>query len=529
MVAGDLRTKRNIILACIFIIAIFLRLAMSLYYFDISGDKIYQIAAAVSINKGDGYTVPSVNPNNLDQVLNKPMILWPPLYSVILAPVITLTENPAMASFVLDIAANIFFLLLIVQICSILGFPMWLKILTLLYKATEINEVVVASTPTDYLALDLWLASILAAVWYLKRCGNMAAIIFIILNALTPWLRYASIPVVVVLPAVVIISGLWKKDQRIIRTGLIAGIVAIASMGLLLFYNQYRSGSFFFVLETTRGFYPGNLLYMPAIAWTSIVNTSFILTQASIHSGIYYGTLNDILKTTSLLALIVLAIYVVKRTSWKSFRQVPNYFFFLTTSLSLATIGSLAWLSITRSRNYLVDRLWTYIEDHRYMLIITTTIFFYLLYEFILRRKNSFMGLLLVFILVCETAHGIWVISKRPLTLPGNGSYNSGAPKTQQLIIDRNAEASRLGKQLIIVDESYDLRGFAVLNNMAMMDDPQDLDRIAYGSTNIKRIFLRIGTGHEPLYKTFLTQPGVRQIARFEQAVFYELDVPVKK
>ncbi|HSF45296.1 MAG TPA: hypothetical protein VLA58_04775, partial [Chitinophagaceae bacterium] len=357
---------------------------MSVYYFDISGDKIYQIAAATSINKGNGYTVPSVDPNNLDQVLDKPMILWPPLYSVILAPIATITENPAIASFILDIAVNVFFLLLIIQICDILGFPFWLKILTLLFKATEINEVVVASTPTDYLALDLWLAAILAAVIYLKRGGTIAAIFFIILNALAPWLRYASIPVVIVLPAVVIISGLWRKDRGVVRVGLVAGIIAIASTGVLLFYNDVRSGAFFFVLETTSGFYPENLLYTPAIFWTSIFNTSFVLTQASIHSGIYYGTLNDTLKLTSFLALIILAIYVIKRTNWKTFRQAPNHFFFLATSLSLATIGSLAWLGITRSRNYLVDRYWTYIEDHRYMLIITTTIFFFLLHEFIL-------------------------------------------------------------------------------------------------------------------------------------------------
>jgi hypothetical protein len=526
MVAGDLRTKRNIILACIFIVAIFLRLAMSICYFDISGDKIYQTAAAQSLVNGKGYTVPSVDPLDLDRVTDKPMILWPPMYSVLLAGLMKLDIQTSTASFILDSINNIIFLILIYQICVLLNFPFWLSMLVLLFKATEINEIITSSTATDYMGLNLWLAAIITAIGFLKKPLFTTAAIFIVLNALTPWLRYANIPLVLVLPFVVLIAGIWKKHRSTIQISLVAGITALASTAFLLYYNHSRSGTFFYVLETTKGFFPENLLHLPPIVWTSIINVNFPLTQISLRTGIYYGDLNIALKITSAMLLIVLFVYVLRSTNWKMIRERPNYFFLLAGVLSVGTLGSLALLSITRGRNYQVDRLWTYIEDNRYMVIVTTTLMFYLLYEFIVRRKGNWIHHVLIFLLIAETAHGIWVMAKRPLPMPGEISYNSGSPRTKNLLLERNAEAIKDKKELVLIDEDYDLRGFAVLNNISIMDDPTDLSRTIYRSQKNKRLFLRIIPGHESLFKVFLAQPGVREIGRFEKGVFFELDVP---
>jgi hypothetical protein len=529
MVAGDLNKKRKFILAAVFIIAICLRMAMSLYYFDISGDKIYQTAAAKSITLGNGYTIPSVNPLNLDQVLNKPMILWPPLYSIMLAPLMELTGETSTASFILDSLTNIVFLVLIYQVCLLLNFPFWLSLLVLVFRATEINEIITASTATDYMALNFWLAAIITAVRFLKKPQWITALIFILLNALAPWLRYASIPLVLVLPLMIFIVGMWKNEKRYRKMAMISGIAAIASTVLLLFYNYSRSGNFFYVLETKKGFFPENLLYLPPIAWTSIVNVNFPLTQISLRTGIFYGDLNIGLKLTSALILILLFYYVLKNANWKSVKENPNYFFILVSALAIANIGSLALLSITRSRNYQIDRFWTYIEDHRYMLVVTTALMFYLVHEFVVKRKTNIIGYLLVFLMIAESAHGVWVMAKRPLAPPGDISFNSGSPLTKDLLIKRNAAAAELNKELILIDEDYDLRGFAILNNISTMDDPADLGRTLYTSTKGKRLFFRMAIGHESLYNVFMSQPGVHEISRMEKAVFYELDIqPVK-
>jgi hypothetical protein len=529
MVAGDLNKRRKIILAGIFIIAICLRLAMSLYYFDISGDKIYQTAAAKSITMGNGYTIPSVNPLNLDQVLDKPMILWPPLYSIMLVPLMELTGETSTASFILDSLTNIVFLILIYQVCLLLNFPFWLSMLVLVFRATEINEIITASTATDYMALNFWLAAIITAVNFLKKPQWITALIFILLNALAPWLRYASIPIVLVLPLTIFMIGVWKNENYYRKMAIISGIAAITSTVLLLFYNYSRSGTFFYVLETKKGFFPENLLYLPPIAWTSIINVNFPLTQISLRTGIFYGDLNIGLKLTSALILILLLYYILKNTNWKLIKATPNYFFILASALAITNIGSLALLSITRSRNYQIDRFWTYIEDHRYMLIVTTALMFYLIHEFAVKRKTSIIGYLLVFLMVAETAHGIWVMAKRPLYPPGDHSFNSGSPLTKDLLIKRHAAAAQLNKELILIDEDYDLRGFAILNNISIMDDPGDLSRTLYSSARGKRLFFRMATGHESLYNVFMSQPGVQKVTSMEKAVFFELDIPQVK
>jgi hypothetical protein len=526
MVAGDLRTKRNIILACIFVIAICLRLAMSMYYFDISGDKIYQTAAAQSLVSGKGYTVPSVDPLDLDRVIDKPMILWPPLYSVLLAGLMKLDISTIMASFLLDSINNIIFLILIYRICVLLNFPFWLSMLVILFKATEINEIITSSTATDYMGLNLWLATIITAMSYLEKPKFRTAAIFILLNALSPWLRYASIPLVLVLPFVMLIAGTWKKNRYTIQLSMVSGITAVVSTALLLYYNHSRSGAFFYVLETTKGFFPENLLHLPPIVWTSIINVNFPLTQISLRTGIYYGDLNIALKITSALLLLALLVYVLRSSNWKQIRTNPNYFFLLAVTLSVATLVSLALLSITRGRNYQVDRFWTYMEDNRYMILVTTTLMFYLIYEFIVKRKGNWIGYVLVFLLLAETAHGIWVMTKRPIYFPSDSSFNSGSPLTNNLFLTRNKEAGKNKKELILIDEDYNMRGFAILNNIQIMDDPADLEQTRYKSAKNKRIFFRMPEGHEPIYKDFLSQPGVREIGILEKAVFFELDIP---
>lgn len=532
MVAGDLRNRRKLILAGVFIIAICLRLAMGLYYFDISGDKIYQTAAAMQISQGKGYTVPVADPSNLDVSYYKAMILWPPFYSASLATLITITGDIPVSSFILDSINNIIFLALVYWICTLLNFPFLLSMLILLFKATEINDTVFASTPTDYMALNCWLATIAFGVKYLTAKKNIDLVAFIVLNVLAPWIRYSSIPIVLVLPVLLILMGAWKGEKAWMKGGAIGSLIAIAGTLVLLYFNFNRSGNFFYVLETTKGFYPENILHLPPVLWMSMVNINFPLTQLSLRTDIPYGTWSNWLKISNALLIFILLWYILKSVKWSHLKQkndTVTYFFILAAALTLGTLGSLTWLSITRSRNFQVDQFWTYIEEHRYLLIVTITLMYYFIIEFIVKKKKHFLGYLFVFIMIVETAHGIWIVLKGPLSSINESSLLYVTPKTKKLIENRQQAAARENAELILIDEDYDLRGYAVLNNIKIIDDPRDLDHTNYRST--KGIFLvfRMKPGHESLYRNFMSQQGVNELARMEHAVFYELHIPPSK
>jgi hypothetical protein len=316
MVAGDLSLKKKYLLSGVFLVAITLRLMIGLHYFDISGDKIYQTAAAWQISQGKGYTVPVADPLNLDSSYEKAMILWPPVYSASLAMLITITGDVPLSSFILDSINSIIFLALVFWICTLLNFPFLLSLLILLFKATEINDTIFASTATDYMALNFWLATIIYCMKYLatKKRNHLAA--FIILNALAPWIRYSSIPIVLVLPVLLVIMGAWKREKDWMKSGVAATLVAIASTSLLLYFNFSRSGNFFYVLETTKGFYPENLIHLPPVIWMSMVNINFPLTQISLRTDIHYGTLTNWLKISNAALIILLLWYITKTVKW---------------------------------------------------------------------------------------------------------------------------------------------------------------------------------------------------------------------
>ncbi|HEX5668044.1 MAG TPA: hypothetical protein VFX73_04515, partial [Chitinophagaceae bacterium] len=104
-----------------------------------------------------------------------------------------------------------------------------------------------------------------------------------------------------------------------------------------------------------------------------------------------------------------------------------------------------------------------------------------------------------------------------------------GTPRTKKLINERQQVAAKENKELILIDEDYNLRGYAILKNIKIIDDPLDLNITTYRSTRGVNLVFRMKPGHESLYRNFMSQQGVNEIARMEQAVFYELHIPPSK
>lgn len=519
-----MNTKTSLVIASI-ALAILIRSLMTLHYFDISGDKIYQAAAAHNIANGNGYTVPLASPDDLSRTVQEPMILWPPAYSVIVSGIIKLTGSVTHAVFLMDLLNGAVFILLVYGICLALQFPAWLSILIVLFKGTEINDVIYASTATDYMSLNVCLLSIILLIRYIRLRESSMFWLFVFVNLLNPWIRYASIPLVIVLPLALAIVGLSLKDKQLQRQGLTALIGGLAGTAFLLLFNHVRSGQLFYVLESTPGFYPANLLHLPPVAWMSMLNINFVLTQLSLLTGVDYAILNNWLRISNFLLLGIVTVRIVaifrQRNREKSFGSAA-IFFFTAGLLALGTLASLALLSITRHRRFQLDQFWTYIEEQRYMLPVTVFLMFYFVYEFVFRRKYTLFRILLIFIMCVEVLHGIWVVTKGPFMPVNKQALLHFTPRTKALVDRIGTMAAAEGRELVLMDEDYNLRGYGILRGIAVFDDPSQFNGELRTGRPIEVLF-RLKPGHEVLYPGFFQRESITDLGNVESAKFYSL------
>lgn len=527
MVVEYLSKNRTSLVILFFALAILLRSMMVSHYFDISGDKIYQVAAAQNISEGKGYTIPVVVPSNLDSSFNKHMGLWPAAFSYMLAPIISITGDPAFSCFLADLLNNAIFLLAIYWALSLLNIPFPLQMLILLFKATEINSAVQASVATDYLALAIWLFIILSATQIIYKGGRNMQFIFLICCVISPWIRYSNMPIYFIVPALMMVVGRYQHDRIVFRTGMLALLFSTLSIVALLYFNYSHIGSFFYVLETKRGFYPGNLLHLPPLVWMSLININFLLTQIELHSSFSYEFSSLVLRITGMALLVWIMISAYERFRTSSIRHMDplTCFFLLSGALSLGTIGSLALLSITRSRLFNIDQYWTFIEEHRYLMIVTITLMFYIICRFVVNSTAGWLKYLILFIILSETLHGIWVIAKGPFNPVDQRALLYAQPETTKLIAQQQAEAIREGSELILADEDYDLRGYGILNRIKVIDNPYELDKEELSTTGKKKILFRIRPGHESLFRKFFAGHMLKNFGIIEKYSIYELNI----
>jgi hypothetical protein len=203
-------------------------------------DQFFQIAGAQSIRLGRGYTFPVGTSDDLAQIKYAPLVGWPPLYSLMLAPLLAGPIWLAMA--LLNIFAIIIFFVAWLVILELLGDAISVpaKIAVLLFWALGFTPLSWAYS--DSLSLAFYSAGIAVAFYGLKRDSLFAAAVSGLLVGLSGGVRFAYWPLVVIIPLALAVYG-FRHDRRCFRLliahGLVVGVVLLA----LILWQQQATGS----------------------------------------------------------------------------------------------------------------------------------------------------------------------------------------------------------------------------------------------------------------------------------------------
>lgn len=465
----------------LFLLAVAVKATLLRTYLTIDGDRGLQFVAAIQMAKGYGYTIPVVELSDINLVLNKVLLEWPPLYSSLIAGLLKPGLGYVAAATVVDTMGAFLYLLGTWWLARFIGFSAGVRMLIIWFKATEIYEGLYSSPPTDFLST----AGILMAVYFFLKWIDNEKWKYILLTGIcfsfAFLLRYVYVTTLFVLPLLLIWNG-WKKAKpKYYRAGVLLAVIVGASLVGYLGFNKIQTGHFTYLEEWSKGFFPGKVLNPVPLFWQAITHVTFVCMQFSLIFGTHFSLFHNFLKLTSVLILLFMLINWMKNARpWQLVIPADRYQQLLLSSalLMIPYVGILLYLSV-RVEFFHEDAGWSYLVEDRYYLYLLTIILLVICRQlFQVRWKNnSLQGLLkrlLLVALVFQSAHTFYVISRRaPLIVTADPTYPQGAGWPY---LDRfTASAKKVGNEVVIFSNNYGFSFYALQNDIQIYRQTRQL------------------------------------------------------
>lgn len=535
-VLNHLLSGRGATFLCL-LIALAARMLLQAHYYDYNGDRAYQVVATHSLLTGHGLTIPQVSAQNLLEVQYRPLVGWPPGFSLLLAAVARVFHNDyRTAALLLDLFFVGLFVLSSRRIMRGLGLSATQLNLYTLLLGFYLYDFAAAST-TDIYTLALFLSAVGLTLSLARRPGSVARYVLLgLLLFLNPFVRYMYAPLVLVPPLFLLQRGLSLKDRRTIRGSLVSlSVLLVLLAGLFVFQRQY-TGAATYVIPSVTGFFPENLLRTDAFLLTGFVDLMVICIRFQNWFGWDYVSQVDVIRWLHLLpyaAFLAGTGYFLwtRRRLRGTARQLYLY---LALACSLALIGLLSALSLRnaaiRSATY---PLWTFVEEPRYFAYVVVFVQqFAFLYFFVRRHKRASAAfragrLVVAALLLAGSLHGLSYVSKlvtggTPLTL-----HTRSRALEKQVFSLLQAQAAESGKDRVIVlsnDASYanlaGLEGYKGLYDITVLRQPDSLRAPA----PVTLVVVLRDVLRKP-YASFIAHPHTRFVGSFASHYFYTFDV----
>lgn len=518
----------------IILLSIAARIILQLYFFDISGDRSFQLVAVKSFIEGHGFSILEVLPGNLDKQLYAPVVGWPPGYSIFLLPFyFACGKNVFAAAIFFEIVSAAAFVLVTRKILQLLNVSLWFVNIYTLISGFFIYDFAAASG-SDFCTLIFFLLGIYCALLFLKKEKSpafgivVAAMLF--LSALT---RYMYAPVILLAALYLLYAGYLQNDKRIIRGGFYCLVILIFLLGCLFLYQYQVTGATTHIIETKKGFFPANLLRTNAFLFTPFVDIQFLCSSLSIFFGWDYSKQVELIWLLHLLPLIILfgacVAFLIKKAKTK--RNLTDHYLHLGIISSLCIVTVLAFLSL---RNAAVsDPFWTFVQEPRYyafiVVFIHQVLFIYLFNSPV--KTKSMVGKILLIIpaalLGFQLLHGFYFVSRKLLTESDNLTIHKSFKETEHFFYSSldSLQKNIAPKKIIVTSSDPTFQNLAVLKGYKGLYQSESLNNPSSLNPFTNEMFLVILQNDAlPQYKKFLQLPATKFIGTVGRYYFYVLE-----
>ncbi|HLF46748.1 MAG TPA: hypothetical protein VI548_10000 [Chitinophagaceae bacterium] len=502
-------------------------------------DKMLLVLQSKNFLEGKGLSVQKYFTDQPDIPLFDFTQLWPPGYSLLLAPFLKLFNyNIYWATTAFDILASLAFIFIVRKICLQIKFPAAATNLMTLVAGCFEYPFTGSSLPTDTISLFFILAGISLMLKVAANDNPSFRQLFFtsILLFLPCFFRYAYPPVSLSLPAVFILYGWMTKNKMLIRKGIrITGMTTILIAALFIFLKIY-SGQAGYILQTEKGFFPGNLVHWYQLIPAIFIDFPFLTSQAIRITGLSFETIMKTLEVINISSIIVLLILFVRWIFKKNiFTEITlaKWLLFFGLAASAATFLSLGWLSFTyqKQQGYFYD--WNYISEGRYYSLIIVLLqigFFSWIFLSDDWKKKWWQKSIIVLcsaLLFIEVTHSIYFQTKVALNFK---EYKSAVYREQDYNYFNELlpllEKEYSGHEILVAAPGDDFYTYtAAFYGLKGIFDGRNLNqRLPHVKT--KSILVVMLYHHElDEYREFILKPGVKKLQQVDYSNFYILEM----
>lgn len=356
----------------ILILAILTRIINVLLVSYAGRDKMLLVLQSKNLLQGHGPGVPRFFTDQLEHPVFDYTQLWPPGYSITLAPFLKLFNYDVYwATTSLDILVSVALILIIRRISRQLLFPaIAVNLMTLLagcFDYSFINE----SLPTDTISLLFFLIAFSYLIRNLSadRFSFRRQIVTALLLFLPCLYRFAFPPVVIAIPAVLTAFSWLKKDHLRLKKGVVITVVLVILLVTYYILLKSLTGQAGYITPTERGFFLKNIVHWYPVIPASFIDLPFLTSQLILYTRLDFNQIMRLLEAVNILAAVFLSvtlfIHFFRVYKMKSADR-GNQLLLLGMAAVLVNCLLLGYLSLTYEVQKGAVNDWNYITEARY-------------------------------------------------------------------------------------------------------------------------------------------------------------------
>jgi hypothetical protein len=521
----------------IILLSICARVVQKIHFTGVGGDKAYQLQATKNLLEGHGISIHEVFAGDLSQTVYTPLIKWPPGYSLLASPFYALGHNGFLwGSFWLDILFAGLFVWLARKIILLFDVPVYLANIYSLVTGFLLLDFGSYGS-TDLIAIVFYQAAIFYSLKLVKvsKKNYAVAVLTGLLLFCCGLVRYMFIPVAFVIPFYFVASGLINRNRLFTRHGLCMLFpLALLISGLFIF-QQITGGATTYVMETQKGFYPEHLMRVNPFLFASFANLELFLVQLEKLSGVGYLVIGNYLRYFHLAVFIVVLAWFFQWLYRKRMigPDLTEHYFYIGAFSSLATIGVLAFLSISNAPLVEPQVNWTFLDETRYYSIaifFTQQLLFILLgrYWHLVRKTGRLVLISCMTVLLLSTLHSVYYTVQRVAA----GRSGFFFEKKEFASMDYSRELLRKlisenpDKNIVCSAATPMFNNFgAIWENVPGLYDYEKLNTLQLNATKETIVFVVVWDRDAYRLRAFLDHPGKQLIGSINDYRFYTLHV----
>ncbi|RYZ26983.1 MAG: hypothetical protein EOO10_14045 [Chitinophagaceae bacterium] len=450
-------------------IAVLNKCLVSFWFSSLRGDKAIYLLFAQSFLETGKFTEPvSLVETGATVHLYEPAI-HSPLYSLIAAPLLWLTNSFFWSQFIISVFGWILFYTAVYKIAVAVLRRHWVVHLFILVSGFFLYPHELSSTPKDTLAVGFALWSIYLVCKFVASPQLKTTCLLALTIACVGATKLLYFPLAVLfvflLVAILFLEG---NRKHFLHLFLLVGFICLAAflvnISILKPAHDLTVANDVFLprggTPLRQGFFPQNLLHTYPFVSGSFLNTELWGVQFGKFTDFSFG---EVMKGLLALDAILLTIIIVVSLFY-SRQIIANKVLFLLIGAAFIMMAVTFFMSATQEAEVSTTSsyFWTFVTDARSFLLpilVIQLVLFLFIFRF---KKLSVLRWIFLLLFLSEAAHGMYFSVKEV-------THRAGLQKTDQenrIVAMIQQEREKADVKLITTDNS--LRRFALVNNLSV-------------------------------------------------------------